>query len=381
MALGLYIHVPFCPQRCPYCAFATVVGHEERHGPYTEAICREIESWAHLSGPVDTLFLGGGTPSQVEAVLIGQMIEAVQRHLGIHPDAEIAVEVNPGTVDREKFAMLKELGCNRISIGAQAFRDADLRCLGRQHSAADVERAYTAARASGFANVSLDLVANVPGVSEASWHFSVERAIALAPEHLSIYSLTIEEGAIFAQRQRQGLLKPVADDEQARTLEWTDARLVAAGYEHYEISNYACLGYRSRHNWGYWTGVPYLGVGLGSHSFLGGKRFWNTRDLNAYLDAMHQGRSPRAGEETIAPDTARRERLWLGLRTIEGIELTEEEVSRVQNSGHFADLAKAGYVALEGQRLRLTRAGFLLADALCLDLERVVEEGRSSSPK
>ena len=295
MALGLYIHVPFCPQRCPYCAFATVVGQENRHGLYAEAICREIESWAHLSGPVETVFLGGGTPSQIEPALIGQMLEAAHRHLGLHPAAEIAVEVNPETVDREKFARLKGLGFNRISIGAQAFRDVDLRHLGRQHSAADVERAYAAARAVGFANVSLDLIANVPRGSEADWHFSVERAIALAPEHLSVYSLTIEEGTIFAQRQRQGLLKPVADDWQARTLEWTDARLLAAGYEHYEVSNYAQLGYRSRHNWGYWTGVPYLGVGLGAHSFISGKRFWNTRDLNAYLDAMDQGRSPCTG--------------------------------------------------------------------------------------
>ena len=375
MALGLYIHVPFCPQRCPYCAFATVVGQEDRHGLYAEAICREIESWGHLSGPVETVFLGGGTPSQVEPALIGQMLKAAQRHLGLHADAEVSIEVNPGTVDREKFAALKALGCNRISIGAQAFGDADLRHLGRQHSAADVERAYAAARAAGFVNVSLDLVANVLGVSEANWHFSVERAIALTPEHLSVYSLTIEEGTIFAQRQRQGLLEPVVDDRQARTLEWTDAQLVAAGYEHYEISNYARLGYRSRHNWGYWTGVPYLGVGLGAHSFIDGKRFWNTRDLNAYLDAMHQGRSPCAGEETIAPDTARRERLWLGLRTIEGVELTEEEVGRMQGSKRFDDLEKVGYVVLESQRLRLTRAGFLLADALSLELDRIVEEG------
>lgn len=374
MALGLYIHVPFCPQRCPYCAFATVVGQAEHHGPYAEAICREIEFWAHLSGPVETVFLGGGTPSQVAPVLIGQMLKAAQRHLGLHSDAEISVEVNPGTVDREKFAALKALGCNRISIGAQAFLDADLRHLGRQHSAADVERAYAAARAVGFANVSLDLVANVPGVSEANWHFSVERAIALAPEHLSVYSLTIEEGTIFAQRQRQGLLKPVTDDRQARTLEWTDTKLVAAGYEHYEVSNYARLGYRSRHNWSYWTGVPYLGVGLGAHSFVDGKRFWNTRDLNAYLDSIAQGQSPCTGEETIDPDTARREGLWMGLRTIEGVELTEEEVGRVQSSKRFDDLEKVGYVALEGQRLRLTRAGFLLADALSLELDRIVEE-------
>ena len=376
MALGLYIHVPFCPQRCPYCAFATVVGQEDRHGLYAEAICREIESWAHLSGPVETVFLGGGTPSQVEPTLIGQMLEAAQNHLGLHPDAEISVEVNPGTVDREKFARLKALGCNRISIGAQALRDADLRHLGRQHSAADVERAYAAARAAGFANVSLDLVANAPGGSEADWHFSVERAIALAPEHLSVYSLTIEDGTIFSQRQRQGLLEPVADDRQARTLEWTDAQLVTAGYEHYEISNYARLGYRSRHNWGYWTGVPYLGVGLGAHSFIDGKRFWNTRDLNAYLDSMHQGQSPCAGEETISPGEARRERLWLGLRTIEGVKLTEAEIDRLKGSRRFADLEKVGYAVLESQRLRLTRAGFLLADALSLELDRVVEEGQ-----
>ena len=376
MALSLYIHVPFCPQRCPYCAFATVVGQEDRHSLYAEAICREIESWGHLSGPVETVFLGGGTPSQVNPVLIGQMLEAVERHLEIHSDAEISVEVNPGTVDREKFARLKALGFNRISIGAQAFRDADLRRLGRQHSAADVERAYAAARAAGFANVSLDLVANVPKTSEADWHFSVKRAIALAPEHLSVYSLTIEKGTIFAQRQYQGLLKPVSDDGQARTLEWTDAQLVAAGYEHYEISNYARLGYRSCHNWGYWTGVPYLGVGLGAHSFIGGKRFWNTRDIDAYLDAMYQGRSPCTGEETIAPSTARRERLWLGLRTIEGVALTAEEVGRVQSSRHFVDLERVGYVELESQRLRLTRAGFLLADALSVELDQIVEEGQ-----
>jgi len=304
------------------------------------------------------------------------MLEAAQRHLGLHPDAEVSIEVNPGTVDREKFAMLKVLGFNRISIGAQSLRDADLRLLGRQHSAADVERAYAAARAAGFTNLSLDLVANVPGASKADWHFSVKRAIALAPEHLSVYSLTIEEGTVFAQRQHQGLLRPISDDGQARTLEWTDAQLVAAGYEHYEISNYARLGYRSRHNWGYWTGVPYLGVGLGAHSFIAGQRFWNTRDLNAYLDAMHQGRSPCIGEETIAPGTARRERLWLGLRTIEGVELTEQEVGRLHSSRHFAELEKVGYTALEGQRLHLTRAGFLLADALSLELERIVEEGQ-----
>ena len=208
---------------------------------------------------METVFLGGGTPSQVAPVhSLGKCSRQLSGIWGYTQTQKFLLKSTPGPLTAINSQALKALGFNRISIGAQAFRDTGLRHLGRQHSAADVERAYAAARAAGFANVSLDLVANVPGASEADWHFSVERAIALAPEHLSVYSLTIEEGTIFAQRQRQGLLEPVVDDRQAHTLEWTDAQLVAAGYEHYEISNYARRGYRSRHNWGYWTGISLL---------------------------------------------------------------------------------------------------------------------------
>ena len=373
-AFGLYIHLPFCPQICPYCAFASVAGRGESHVPYAEALCCEIESWRRLSRPVDTVFFGGGTPSQVDPALIGKILAAARLQLGLARDAEIAIEVNPGTVDQEKFAALKALGCNRISIGAQAFRDDDLRRLGRVHSAEDVERAFAAARSAGFANVSLDLIAAMPGVPEAHWHHSVERAVDLAPEHLSVYSLTIEEGTAFAARQRQGRLVAVPDDQQAHTLSWTAERLTAAGYEQYEVSNYARPGYRSRHNWGYWTGAEYLGVGLSAHSFIAGERFWNLRDLDGYLAAIDTGESPREGGERIAPETARSERLWLGLRTVDGVELASDEAARVRASGRFAELAVAGYAELAGDRLYLTGAGFLLADALGLELERILED-------
>lgn len=374
MAFGLYIHVPFCPQICPYCAFASVAGRGESHVPYAAALCREIESWQHLTEPMDTVFFGGGTPSQVDPALIGKILAAARFHLGLAAAAEISIEVNPGTVDQEKFAALKALGCNRLSIGAQAFDDADLRLLGRAHSAEDIERAFAAARAADFTNISLDLIADMPGVSAAHWRHSIERAVDLAPEHLSVYSLTIEEGTAFAARQRQGRLDLVSDDQQAHTLGWTAERLIAAGYEQYEVSNYARPGYRSRHNWGYWTGAEYLGVGLSAHSFIGGERFWNTRDLDGYLAAISAGESPREDGEQIAPATARSEWLWLGLRTADGVELAGDEAARIRASGRFAELAAAGYAGLAGNCLYLTGAGFLLADALGLELERILED-------
>ncbi len=371
---GLYIHIPFCPQLCPYCAFASVAGRDDRHGAYTEAICREIDGWGGRMGPVDTVFFGGGTPSQIDPALIGRMLDTAGRRLGLAPDAEITVEVNPGTVDREKFADLENLGCNRISIGAQSLRDPDLQRLGRIHSAADVESAFAAARQAGFANISLDLIADMPGVPAENWRFSIERALDLAPEHLSVYSLTVEEGTIFAARRRQGRLREVPEDEQARTLEWTASRICRAGYEHYEVSNYALPGYRSQHNWGYWTGSPYLGVGVGAHSYVAGERFWNTRDLDGYLAAMAAGRSPREGSERITAALARSERLWLGLRTADGVQLAGDEAARLRNSGRFAEWSAAGYAGLADNRLYLTGAGFLLADALGLELERILED-------
>ena len=374
MISGLYIHIPFCPQLCPYCAFTSVAGRDDLHRDYTEAICREIDSWRGGMGSVDTVFFGGGTPSQIDPALIGRILNTANRRFGLAPDAEITIEANPGTVDREKFADLKNLGCNRISIGAQALRDSDLQSLGRIHSAADVESAFTAARQAGFANISLDLIADMPGVPSENWRFSIDRAVDLAPEHLSVYSLTVEEGTAFAARRRQGRLREVPADDQARTLEWTAGRLRRAGYEHYEVSNYARPSYRSRHNWGYWTGSTYLGVGVGAHSYVDGERFWNTRDLDDYLAAIAAGRSPCQGGEKITEALARSERLWLGLRTADGVQLAGREAVHLRNSARFAEWSAAGYTGLADNRLYLTGAGFLLADALGLELERILED-------
>jgi oxygen-independent coproporphyrinogen-3 oxidase len=289
------------------------------------------------------------------------------------------VEVNPGTVDGEKFALLRQMGTNRLSIGVQSFCDRGLRLLGRVHSAAEAERAYARAREAGFANVSLDLIFSVPGLPEEDWRYSVERAVDLGPEHVSAYALTIEEGTPFARRQRQGRLSPLSEEEDLRQYEWAVERLSQAGYEQYEVSNFARPGYRSRHNWGYWTGAEYLGVGMSAHSFIDGVRFWNTRDLGGYLQAMEQGHSPRQAQEAIDQDTARRERWWLGLRTDQGIVLSVEERACLAGESRFADLRKAGYVRLEGDRLRLTRPGLALADGLGVELTTILE--RSPKPQ
>ncbi len=373
--LGLYIHIPFCPQLCPYCAFATLRGGGEFYERYVTAVCNEIRGARQLArgGILDTVFLGGGTPSMLAPTQVQRMLEAVATWLGLGVDVEITIEVNPGTADFEKFKAFKEIGCNRLSLGVQSFTEESLTALGRMHSAAEAEMAFEKARGAGFDNVSLDLIAGIPGVPLDHWHYSLNRAVALAPEHLSAYALTIEKGTLFADRLRQGRLPLVSEEEDAKGYEWAMDCLGKAGYEHYEVSNFALPGRRSRHNWGYWTGVEYLGVGLSAHSFVNGCRSWNTRDLPEYLEAVEGGGSPRAGHEYIDDATARREQVWMGLRTIEGVELELEEQVLLQQETRFQALLEAGYLYLDGKRLYPHDKGFLLADALGVELMDLLE--------
>jgi oxygen-independent coproporphyrinogen III oxidase len=210
MLQGLYIHIPFCPQICPYCAFASLRGEDHMHERYIAALCREIDKSASLrsSEPLRTVFFGGGTPTQVAPELLGRVLETIARTFAIAADAEITVEANPGTVDLQKFAGLRRIGCNRLSLGVQSFDDGALKKLGRVHDSAEAARAFGAAREAGFENASIDLIFSVPGVAPATWRASVEKAVELAPEHISAYALSIEEGTVFAQRHREGRLLP-----------------------------------------------------------------------------------------------------------------------------------------------------------------------------
>ncbi|MCC7262717.1 MAG: radical SAM family heme chaperone HemW [Candidatus Latescibacteria bacterium] len=368
---GLYVHLPFCPQVCPYCSFAVTTARPRLHRRYIAALGAELSARrpAGPEGPLDTVYFGGGTPTLLEPALLAQVLEQARDLFGFAPGAEITVEANPEGADAARFTALRALGFNRLSLGIQSFADQSLRLLGRRHTGAQAESAIALARSAGFDNLNLDLIFAVPGASAEDWGHTLDRALAHGPEHLSTYALTIEAETPFAKRERQGQLVPPAEEEQAGAYEGAVSRLQAAGFEHYEVSNFARPGRRSRHNWGYWHGGEYLGVGLAAHSFLGGRRSWNQRRMRDYLSTVEAGISPEAGGEVLDPVAARGEALWLGLRTSEGALLPPGLAQRER----FRALVAAGYLELRGARVGLTRRGFVLADALSVELMELVE--------
>jgi oxygen-independent coproporphyrinogen III oxidase len=372
---SLYVHIPFCPQRCPYCAFTILTGHRALYDRYVEAVCAEIRAWQALAhkGPLQTVFFGGGTPSVLTPAQIQRILDAATATFGIAPEAEITLEANPTTADAQKFSAFRASGCNRLSLGVQSFNDADLKTLGRWHSAVDAEAAYSAARRAGFTNVNLDVIFSIPGAPRQHWQATVHRLLALAPEHISTYALTIEEGTRFARRHHQGRLEPVSEEDDAWAYAWAMETLAAAGYEHYEVSNFARPGLRSRHNWGYWHGADYLGVGLSAPSLLNGQRHWNRRALQAYLTAVEAGCAPCEGAERLDPVAARHERLWLQLRTCAGVALHTPELQTLLLAPKFQAMLEAGLVHLQALRLRLTPSGFLLTDAIGVEVLAILE--------
>lgn len=377
-AFGLYVHIPFCPQHCPYCGFAVVTGHVDLYERYVAAVCRDIQQWKSLAprGPLHTVFFGGGTPSMLAPAHIHTILDTAQTVIGIAADAEISLEANPTTADMQKFQEFREAGCNRLSLGVQSFEDVDLRRLGRRHTAAEAERATLAARQAGFSNLNLDVMFGTPGSSRALWQSTVHKLLEIHPEHVSTYGLTIEEGTHFAARYAQGKLQLLSEDEEAWAYTWAMDRLHEAGYEHYEVSNFARPGHRSRHNWGYWHGASYIGVGMSAHSFVAGQRRWNTPDLMQYMAALEAGESACVGCETIDHATARRERLWLQLRTCDGAFLEPDELQGLRQAAKFQAMLDTGLLQLDAARLRLTPRGFPLADAIGVELVDIVERAR-----
>lgn len=379
---GLYIHVPFCPQKCPYCAFAVVIGQKKRHRDYIDAVCSELAMRRHEGPqrPFETVFVGGGTPSLLHADLLARLLDTAASLWGIAADAEITLEANPDRADAGRFADFRRAGFNRLSIGGQSFAAEGLRQLGRRHRVADVTAALAAAKEAGFENIGLDLIFGIPGLTTGQWQQTLERAVALEPQHISAYGLTLEEDTRFFQRHRQGGWTPADEGLEAAQYERAEEVLTAAGYRHYEVSNYARPGFACRHNWTYWSGGPYLGVGQAAHSHVGGRRLWNLDRLRPYLEAIAAGRRPAGGNETIDAATARRERLWLGLRTAPGSPVDSDEAARLRQSRRFAVLAAEGLWGLEGGRLRLTRRGMALADALGVEATDILEQGDGAGP-
>ena len=373
---ALYVHVPWCRHVCPYCDFNVYAAAEPPERPYVEAVAAELRAWAARAQwrgrRAKTVYLGGGTPSLLSPGAIATVLEAVARAFGIADGVEVTLEANPGTVTRERLAGYRAAGVNRLSLGAQSFHAGHLRALGRDHGAADVRAAMEAARAAGFANLSLDLIFAVPDQTLADWEDDLGAALALAPEHVSAYALTYEPGTPFHAWRASGRLRPVDEDGEAAMAERTVERLAAAGYERYEISSFTRPGFASRHNTSYWDGSDYLGLGAGAHSFSAepapGRRWANERLPGRYLVAIRERGTAVATEERLSTAQARGEFCFTGLRQTVGVDLEGFRrrfgVELDAAFPHLERLVTDGLVEASGQRLRLTARGFRFADSV-----------------
>ncbi len=380
--LGLYLHIPFCVHKCAYCDFVSYAGRESSIQEYITALQQEIE-WYYQHNILEkfqffTLYIGGGTPSLATHELLS-FLEAYYSRLGLQPDNEITIEVNPGTIRFPQFRQLRQTGINRVSIGVQSFRNRELRQLGRIHSAETAVSCFRAARNAGFQNISLDLMFGLPDSHPLHWEENLQQAISLRPEHISLYDLTIEEGTLFWQQQQRGTLV-LPDEETQLNLYQTGCQLlIQAGYEQYEISNFALPGYRSRHNQIYWRNEDYIGLGAGAHSYLRGCRYWNTPILDDYMSRSEQMTFSQKGAlEHVYPLTVEGhecldkkntigETTMMNLRILDGMDLHRfhqrfGQAFETVYQETFGKLHALGLLEITEDRLRLTPRGILLSN-------------------
>jgi oxygen-independent coproporphyrinogen III oxidase len=374
MFTRLYLHIPFCRRKCPYCAFVSRPGNAADIDAYVDLLLEEMRlSRQELPPPqpLDSVYLGGGTPSLLLPQQVAQLLERAERLFGLAAEAEITLEANPGTVDFERLAGFRTAGVNRLSLGIQSFDDRMLAALGRIHTADQGLETVAAARRAGFSNLGFDLIHSLPGQTMEMWHKDLEQALALKPEHLSIYGLTVEEGTPFAERYECTSPLLADDDLSADMFEAADDLLTTAGFEHYEIANYALPGCRARHNSGYWNRDGCLGLGAAAHSFLRsgkcGLRFGNTPDPDEYRSEILNGTLPRRDRQVLTRNDALAEFMFLGLRMADGVmfddfarEFGVEMVDQFpQQLERFCGL---GLLVRDGDRVRLTRRGMLLSN-------------------
>jgi putative oxygen-independent coproporphyrinogen III oxidase len=372
-AVGLYIHVPFCTKRCFYCSFNTApLERDSEMRRYVRAALREIELLASAPWSAgisfETMFFGGGTPSLLSADDMAAILDAVRRHFALQPSAEVTVECNPESVSVDKLRAYRAAGVNRISLGVQSLDDSILPVLGQLHDAGGARRAFEGARAAGFDNASVDLMYGLPGQDAATWARSVEGVLAWGPEHLSAYGLTLDAGSLWAVTGVPGLPGEAATVEQY----WTLARTAAArGFEHYEISNYARPGFRSRHNQIYWRAAEYLACGPGACGFVGDVRYGNVKALTRYCAALEDGTLPIDTAERLTARQRLGERLILGLRLVDGVPrawLDERADGDAALARRLAAWREAGVLGERGDRLALTESGFLVSDSVFVEL-------------
>jgi oxygen-independent coproporphyrinogen-3 oxidase len=372
---GLYVHVPFCRRVCPYCDFAVRTARPEQVERYVHAVVREAALWADWSEPLDTIYIGGGTPSRLAPEQLGRLLAALRASLPVDPEAWITLEANPEDVDREQVAAWRALGVRTLSLGVQSFDEEQLRFLVRLHSPQQARRAVELALEASFDVVSIDLIYGLPGQSDAALSRDLARAVELGPQHLSCYQLTVHEDTTFGRWRATGRLSEAGEDRQADMFLQVHRTLQGAGYPAYEVSNFArAPRFESRHNKKYWAHVPYLGLGPSAHSLRVHERWWNLRDVRAWQARVDAGSRGVDSSERLGAAELALEAVMLGLRTVAGIDLEAfrarhgiDLVSR--NARLVARLAEEGRCRLEGGRLRLTQDGLAIADRVAGELE------------
>jgi oxygen-independent coproporphyrinogen III oxidase len=362
----LYIHVPFCARRCSYCDFSIAVRSETPVDEFVSGVAAELDLRFRGRSPtqwqVDTLYLGGGTPSRLGGPGVRALMEALRERLTILPDAEVTLEANPDDVSPDAARAWKQAGINRVSLGAQSFDLHALAWMHRTHTSDQISRAVDDVRAAGIDNVSLDLIFALPTKLGRVWRDDLERAIRLEPSHVSLYGLTIHERTPLSRWRERGEIAEAPDEVYADEFLLAHDMLTAAGFEHYEVSNYARPEMRSRHNSCYWVGNAWVGVGPAAHEFDGARRRWNVGPYTQWKRAVDGGRDPLEAEEILSPENRNAERVYLGLRTSEGLVLTERETEAVR------PWLNSGWAAIESGRIRLTPEGWLRLDALAASL-------------
>ena len=362
---GLYIHIPFCKSRCIYCGFYSTTGLEQRQR-YVDAVVQEARQ-RPVEDTVGTIYLGGGTPSQLTADQLEQLFDAIYSINKVADDAEVTIECNPDDVTEAFAELMAQLPVNRVSMGAQTFDDQRLRFLRRRHTAAQVPLAVERLRKAGIGNISIDLMYGFPNETLEAWLHDIDAALSLQPEHLSAYCLMVEEGTPLYRMN----IEPADEDTERQMYYTLIDRLAANGYAHYELSNFARPSFRSRHNSSYWADVPYIGLGAAAHSYDGHCRQWNPDNLSIYIKGIENGKLP-AEQDWLDDNSRYNDRVMLSLRTCEGIDLTRlTPANRTYLLAQSQKYVDEGLLVCADNRLRLSREGLFVSDMVMSDLMRV----------
>ncbi len=368
---GLYIHVPFCKKKCHYCNFTIALsGPEARHAEYLEALDREASRhYERFKGVLfETVYLGGGTPSTLRPAEFRRLFSDLGCYFQWKPEVEVTCEVNPGEMDLEKAELLRELGVNRVSFGAQSFHDETLKSLNRAHGVSDITRSFGILRQAGFKNINLDLILSLPGEGWDKARYSLERALELGPEHISLYELTVEAKTVFGDLHKKGKLALPDEDAQFETLSKAREFLMSRGYIHYELLNYAKPGFESRHNCLYWANGDTLGLGPGAYSYVDGRRSRFADSYHSYLSKIGAGDWSSVEEETLSRENKEIESFLLALRLTEGAPVARFEGVLARFKKDIADLSEKGLLLQDRGQIRLSPRGQFLAESVFTQL-------------